>query len=84
MIQEGTAGKSLHTVCQIYVHVFRSICLYLQDIFEIACADDSLGLRAMKNVAIVVRGTYVFTGNLVHVQSIHCKMTITSGKQRWR
>jgi FKBP12-rapamycin complex-associated protein len=68
----------------LYVPIFRAITPMLPEISEIALTDAAPELCAMRDLAIIVPGTYVFNEPLIHIQAVHPKMTVMASKQRPR
>jgi FKBP12-rapamycin complex-associated protein len=74
----------LHQAWNIYVPLFRQMKAYLADISEIPLEDASPKLCGLRDLKIVVPGTYVFNESLRHIQSITPSMSVMRSKQRPR
>jgi FKBP12-rapamycin complex-associated protein len=68
----------------LYVGVFRAAAPYIPEISEIALVDAAPRLCAMRDLAILVPGTYVFGEDPVHIHAVKPTMAVMASKQRPR
>jgi FKBP12-rapamycin complex-associated protein len=74
----------LHAAWNIYVGVFRQIGPLISSIGRIALADAAPNLGAMRDLKIIVPGTYVFGEEPIIIRAVDPTMSVMASKQRPR
>jgi FKBP12-rapamycin complex-associated protein len=74
----------LHSAWQIYIVLFRAITPLLPEISEVSLADAAPRLLEVRDLEIVVPGTYVYNEDMVYLQAVREKLVVMTSKQRPR
>jgi FKBP12-rapamycin complex-associated protein len=82
--RETQREEYLNQAWAIYVPLFRQMKTYLAEVQRIDLADASPQMGAMRNMEVVVPGTYDYREQLVRIHSIQGDMSVMRSKQRPR